>query len=205
MPRDKTASHVIVDAAIREEFFEKGYENASVRSIADRAGMSAAGLYRHYRNKEEMFDAVMQPLISEINEWLEHHRTTKYGMVDSGDADRDMLFGESFIDLVKTVIYPHRDEFRLLLGGVRGTRYENFIHDFVSEQQEDMTRAFEYMKTHGYNVNIPTQEELHMLLSAYTTAVFEPIIHGYSKEKMEHCLDTLNRFFMPGWLNIMGL
>lgn len=205
MPRDKTASHVLVEAAMREEFLEKGFENASVRSIADRAGMSAAGLYRHYRNKEDMFDALVDPFLSEMNSWLDHHRTSKYEMVNQGGADRDSLFGESFIDLVKEVIYPHREEFRLLLVGAKGTKYENFLHDFVNEQQKDMTRAFEYMKAHGYSTNVPEQEELHMLLSAYTTALFEPIIHGYSSEKMEHCLDTLNRFFMPGWLNIMGL
>lgn len=205
MPKDKTASHIQVVAAMRAEFLEKGFENASVRSIAARAGMSAAGLYRHYRNKEAMFDALMQPLLQEITAWLEHHRSMKYGMVDRSDADRDTLFGESFIDLVKDVLYPRREEFKLLLCGSRGTKYEHFIHHFVEEQQKDMTLAFDYMRSHGYHVKVPTQEELHMLLSAYTTAVLEPIVHGYPQEKMEHCLDTLNRFFMPGWMDIMGL
>lgn len=205
MPKDKTASHVQVEAAMRAEFLEKGFEDASVRSIAARAGMSAAGLYRHYKNKEDMFDALMQPLIQEMNEWLEHHRTTKYDMVDTGEADREMLFGESFIDLVKDVLYPRREEFKLLFDGARGTKYENFIHIFVEDQQKDMTRALEYMRDRGYHVKVPTQEELHMLLSAYTTAVFEPVIHGYTQEKMEHSLDTLSRFFMPGWMEIMGL
>ena len=54
MPRDKTASHIQVMEAVRAEFLEKGFEKASVRSIAARAGMSAAGLYRHYKNKEDM-------------------------------------------------------------------------------------------------------------------------------------------------------
>lgn len=63
MPKDKTASHVQVEAAMRAEFLEKGFEDASVRSIAARAGMSAAGLYRHYKNKEDMFDALMRPLL----------------------------------------------------------------------------------------------------------------------------------------------
>jgi len=49
MPKDKTASHIRVMTAMREEFIEKGFENASVRNIAAKAGMSAAGLYRHYK------------------------------------------------------------------------------------------------------------------------------------------------------------
>lgn len=204
MPKDKTASHIQVIIAMRAEFLEKGFADASLRSIAARAGMSAAGLYRHYKSKEDMFDALMQPLMDEMNEWLEHHRRMKYAMVDQGGADREMLFGESFLDFVKDVLYPRRQEFRLLLNGARGTKYENFLHDFVEEQQRNMTETLEYMRAHGYEIKIPTQEELHTLLSAYLTAVFEPVLHGYEKETMEHCIATLNRFFLPGWMEMIG-
>lgn len=204
MPKDKTASHIQVIIAMRAEFLEKGFADASVRSIAARAGMSAAGLYRHYKSKEDMFDALMQPLMDEMNEWLEHHRRMKYAMVDQGEADREMLFGESFLDFVKDVLYPRRQEFRLLLNGARGTKYENFLHDFVEEQQRNMTETLEYMRAHGYEIKIPTQEELHTLLSAYLTAVFEPVLHGYEKETMEHCIATLNRFFLPDWMEMIG-
>ena len=201
MPKDKTASHIQVIIAMRAEFLEKGFADASVRSIAARAGMSAAGLYRHYKNKEDMFDALMQPLMGEMNE---QHRKMKYAMVDQDGADREMLFGESYMDFVKDVLYPRREEFKLLLRGARGTKYENFLHDFVEEQQRDMMEIFEYMRAHGCEIKIPTQEEMHTLLSAYLTAVFETILHGYEKEKMEYCMDTLNRFFLPGWMAIMG-
>ena len=204
MPKDKTASHIQVIIAMRAEFLEKGFADASVRSIAARAGMSAAGLYRHYKNKEDMFDALMQPLMGEMNEWLEHHRRMKYAMVLQDGADREMLFGEAYMDFVKDVLYPRREEFKLLLRGARGTKYENFLHDFVEEQQRDMMETFEYMRAHGCEIKIPTQEEMHTLLSAYLTAVFETILHGYEKEKMEYCMDTLNRFFLPGWMAIMG-
>ena len=44
MPRDKTLSHEKVRKAVKEEFLEKGYEDASIRSIGARAGMTSAGL-----------------------------------------------------------------------------------------------------------------------------------------------------------------
>lgn len=51
---------------IKAEFLEKGFEKASVRSIANRAGMSAAGIYRHFKDKEAMFDALVAPLVDII-------------------------------------------------------------------------------------------------------------------------------------------
>jgi len=41
------------------------------------------------------------------------------------------------------------------------------------------------MRQYGLKSNIPGDEESHIILSAYVAAGFEPIIHNYSREKME--------------------
>jgi AcrR family transcriptional regulator len=45
--------NAIITAAI-EEFLEKGYDGASVNTIARRAGVSKGGFYHHFLNKEEL-------------------------------------------------------------------------------------------------------------------------------------------------------
>ena len=42
MPRDKSANHIKLMAAARSEFLEHGFEKASMRSIGERCGMTAA-------------------------------------------------------------------------------------------------------------------------------------------------------------------
>jgi len=78
MPRDKSLSHEKVKKAIREEFLEKGYEAASIRSIGARAGMTSAGLYRHYADKEAMYAAVVEPLVAEIKGCSPNENHCKY-------------------------------------------------------------------------------------------------------------------------------
>jgi AcrR family transcriptional regulator len=73
VPRDKTATHLKVLEAAREEFMEYGYENASMRRIGQRCGMTAAGLYRHCRDKAGLFGELVSPSIDKINEWIEGH------------------------------------------------------------------------------------------------------------------------------------
>lgn len=204
MPKDKTASHAKIMVAISEEFFEKGFENASIRGIAARAGMSSAGLYRHYKDKEDMFLALVQPLVEQIYQWVEEHKKHQYALLDQ-NAERDMLLGQSFVDLIKEIIIPNKNEFKLLICYAKGTRYENFMHDFVAAQQDELIKAIRYMKECGYPAKEPLEEEIHLLLSAYASAIFEPIIHDYSEEKTMRCLNTCNEFFMPGWMKIMGL
>ena len=202
MPRDKTLSHEKVKAAIREEFLEKGYEGASVRSIGARAGMSSAGLYRHYPDKASMFDAVIEPLTKSVESWLERHKQESLERMD-GQLSGDIL-GETLFDLIKDVILPRREEFKLLISCSAGSRYENYINDFVLQNQKDMMLTFERLRSEGYKVRDITEEELHILLSAYLTACFEPIIHGHDDEEVLRQLDTIRDFFLPGWQKNMG-
>ncbi len=204
MPRDKTLSHVKVNKAIKEEFLEKGFEAASIRSIGARAGMTSAGLYRHYADKEAMFDAVVEPLVEEIRHWTARHTQKQYSLVDS-QAGKNELFGESFVDMVREVILPRRDEFKLLMMCSGGTKYENFIHEYVEDNQRKFLEAIRYLKENGYPTCDIDEEELHMLLSAYLTACFEPIIHDCDEDKIDRYLNTIQAFFMPGWFKIMGL
>ena len=204
MPRDKTLSHEKVKKAIRDEFLEKGYEDASIRSIGARAGMTSAGLYRHYDDKEAMFNAMVEPLVESIKAWTDRHTGRKYDLLDSG-TPKEELFGETFIDLIREVILPRRDEFILLMTRSRGTKYENFVHDYVESNQKEFLEAIRFLKDKGYPVIDISEEELHMLLSAYLTACFEPIIHDFNNDKIDSFLNTVQEFFMPGWLRIMGI
>ena len=204
MPRDKSVSHEKVKIAIREEFLEKGYEGASVRSIGLRAGMTSAGLYRHYADKEAMFDSLVEPLVESIKAWTDRHTARKYDLVDS-DVQGSNLFGETFFDLIREVILPRREEFILLMSRSSGTKYEHFLHDYAEENQKKFLEAIKYLKAKEYPVIDISEEELHMLLSAYLTACFEPIIHDYDDESVVKYLNTVQEFFMPGWLRIMGV
>ncbi len=47
-------------AAARELFLEEGYENASIRKIAERIGYSPAAIYRYFGSKEDIFFAVAE-------------------------------------------------------------------------------------------------------------------------------------------------
>ncbi|HWR43602.1 TetR/AcrR family transcriptional regulator [Sporomusa sp.] len=59
----------IINAAV-DEFVEKGYENASMESIAVRAGISKGGVYHHFKSKREVLFAANQRLSEPIYEFI---------------------------------------------------------------------------------------------------------------------------------------
>lgn len=201
MPRDKTATHQKVIEAAREEFLEYGFQDASMRRIAERVGMTAAGLYRHFPSKAAMFEALVEPAAKDMKSWLKEHMETGMSRVES---DSESLWESTWVDLMRDLVYPRMEEYRLLLTCAAGTKYENFFHDLVEDSQAQMAVAIHRLKELGYPVLDVSDAELHMLLSAYNTALFEPVMHGYTLEEAEKSLPTVEAFFLPGWKKLMG-
>lgn len=53
--------HRILDEALTL-FSQKGYANVYVGEIAERVGIKAPSLYKHYRNKQAIFDAIIDEM-----------------------------------------------------------------------------------------------------------------------------------------------
>ena len=57
LPRRERTRNDILEAASRM-FVERGYHGASMRLIAEEAGVALGGIYNHFNSKEEIFTAV---------------------------------------------------------------------------------------------------------------------------------------------------
>ncbi len=204
MAKDKSDSYSKIILAAKKEFMEKGFEKASMRTIASNAGMSAAGIYRHFSDKEAMFHALLQPLFERFAFEFEKHKKREYTLLEENKQEA-MWHENADIILFVNLMFSYHDELKLLLCHAQGTRHENFIHDFVTANEKETYAYLKEVKGKGIEVNDIVPKELHLLLSAYYSAVFEIIIHDFTREEAEHYVETLQKFFYPGWRNILGL
>jgi len=201
MPRDKTANHIKVLAAARQEFLEYGFERASMRSIGERCGLTAAGLYRHCSSKEDLFDQLVSPAAKSVNEWLTNH-IARY--LDAAQGEEKLAWKDSEADMMREIIYPNMGDYHLLLAKSKGTKYEDFLHELTRQHQQKLWSYLPRLRAEGNEVWDIDPEGLHLLLTAYTTALFEPVIHNDSLNDALHCLETVEAFFLPGWKKLMG-
>ena len=58
-------------AVAQELFIEQGYDGTSLREIADRLGFTKAALYYHFRSKDEILVALIEPGTGLVGEFLE--------------------------------------------------------------------------------------------------------------------------------------
>lgn len=204
MPRDKTQTYERIIPAAREEFLEKGFEQASMRSIASRAGMSAAGIYRHFPDKEALFAELAEPAVRAVREWCRGHAEWNYERLKEGALEAMWQKGGER-ELVFQVIYPHFQAFKLLLCRSEGTRYADFKHQLAVMVQRETLGFLKAAREKGFPVREVREREFHFLLTAYMDALLEIVAHDLPREEAEHYLKTFQEFFYPGWRAVLGL
>ena len=101
--------HKILDEALTL-FAQKGYANVYVNDIAERVGIKAPSLYKHYKSKQAIFDAI----IDEMNRRFEEQAGALNisGINPSDDAEiYSKMNEESMIELGKNLFlyYLHDD------------------------------------------------------------------------------------------------
>ena len=203
MVRDKAGHHELIIAAARDEFMTYGFADASMRRIAAAAGMSAAGLYKHFPGKEDMFAALVEPACQGLMALYRQEETAERSALQNGTLTEKWENGGE-AKLAMTYIYDHLDAFRLLICKSRGTRYESFLHDLAVEEEKTTVTMMDMLKAQGMKINSVREEELHLLVTANVNAVFQAVEHGFSREEAMHYADTLDAFFSSGWQTLFG-
>ncbi len=203
MSRDKTAHHEMIITAARNEFMSYGFADASMRRIAAAAGMSVAGLYKHFANKEEMFAALVEPACQGLMSLYRQEETTERAALQDGIlTDKWAEGGEA--KLAMNYIYDHLDAFRLLICKSRGTRYESFLHDLAVEEEKTTLSLMAMLRENGMSINTVNPEEFHLLVTANVNAIFQAVEHNFTREEAMHYADTLDIFFTRGWQVFFG-
>lgn len=110
-------------AAAQRLFVEKGYRGISMREIADAVGLTKAALYYHFRDKEQLFVAILESVLRELATLIERCRL-------SGPTCRSQI--EAIVQQILMLPAERRASLRLAsqeLGNLdAGTRQQFVAH-----------------------------------------------------------------------------
>lgn len=194
----------ITEAAFRE-FMEYGFEKASMRRIASAVGITAAALYKHFQNKEEMFAALVEPTILEFRQIYDEMNKIAFEQLPNVGINEIWKDYGGDAKILMQFVYSHFNELKLIVCCSQGTRYDSFIHD-VAVMEEKTTQMFiDRCRELGTDIKPVSDMELHLLVTANVSAVFEAVIHDFSEAEAMHYADTLDSFFSAGWKRLFGI
>ena len=186
----------------RGEFVKHGFEKSSLKAICDGAGVTTGALYKRYKGKEELFCAVVEQTVADL--YAEAERRGNLDPASMTDEQLIRAWEMEGSDMMWwfQYLYERREDFYLLLACSEGTRYSNFQHDWVALLTKATSAFLEEAKSRGLCRNDIQPEELHILLSAFWTTIYEPFIHHFTWEQMENHCRIVCRLFH--WHDALG-
>ncbi len=193
----------ILDCA-KAEFLDKGYTDASLRSIAAAAETSTNSIYVRFGDKEGLFSAIVEPVLSEMTERFLKIQEAFCRMDQAAQAAHMAEYADGGMAELVDYMYDHLDEFRLLLDASYGTRFHNFVDTLVRIEVE---YTYKYMERAGYAAQLgdaATEKLLHIVTTSRFESIFEVIRHGMSRAEAAEYIELLSRYHRTGFFAVFG-
>jgi AcrR family transcriptional regulator len=201
--KNELAVDKILECA-KEEFLEKGYENASMRTIAERAGYTTGMLYGRFADKSQLF----RELVEEGAEKLFAFYSATQEEFSYFPAERQRREMDSYVagkmDTMIDIIYDYFDAFKLIVTKSAGSGYEYYIDKMIDIETKSTNRFIRVLNEAGYRTNEIRADLGHMLASALFNGVFEVVSHDFPKADARVYIKQVQGFFAAGWYKILG-
>lgn len=128
LKKEELRATIIENAA--DEFLQKGYGNASLRSIAKKSGTTIGNLYHYFENKEALFDELVGKEYNAFLYFISHH--SEIGLPQSETDQNDVRAWRGlFFNYLGRIIPVFTKRFLIMLDMSGGTKYENMKNEFI--------------------------------------------------------------------------
>ncbi|MCX8131483.1 MAG: TetR/AcrR family transcriptional regulator [Clostridia bacterium] len=192
--KDEVRNAILCEA--EKEFIDKGFANASVRKIVKLAGTTIGNFYNYFRNKEDLFGALVDSEYKKFIYFIENHdkveRPDYLWQISDVSEWRKVLQ-----QLLNSVMPSFSDRFVLLIESSKGTRYENTRMKMIDLLKDHFA---EHMNV---NTSINTGEALGEIIA-------EQILNGVVAV-LKRCKDEQTRkellaeYMLLHFIGVMGL
>jgi len=184
----------------KEEFLLNGFDNTSLRDIAKKCYISPTAIYRHFENKDDIFETLLIPLFSYFDEIAKLVEKEDYKFLDENNPSNvwdfekggnfyfDILFGK-YNDLVRLLVKERKSYFK------------KYIVDF---EYEVTLRYIGEMQKHGFKINSFNKKSFKILLDSYLESYINLLELNLNDNELKEVCMEINNFYTIGFRNLLG-
>lgn len=121
--KDELAVDKILDCA-KSEFMEKGFLDASMRSIAEKAGYTTGMLYGRFADKTQLFNEIVEEPANRLFEYFTSQENSFLNMPAQKRYEDMHARVEEKVKAIVDIIYDDFDAFKLIVCKSAGSGYE---------------------------------------------------------------------------------
>jgi AcrR family transcriptional regulator len=201
MQTKKTDVRKVILEVAKVEFLKKGYKNASMRTIAKNTGVGLSNIYNYFKNKDEILEEVLKPLLQAFNIMIEEHNSPEYISLDIFISKE---YQQKQINMFVKLILKYREELNLLLFQVHGSSLENFHDEYTNRHTEKGLEYMLKMKEKYPHINTDISDFfMHTISSWWISIIGEIVSHDLEDNEIQKFITEYMEFGTAGWERIM--
>lgn len=190
-------------AVAKLQFGQKGFRQASIREIADLAGIRAGNLYNYFTNKDELFREVVRPVLYALETMLQEHHGTRGEDIMMMKSEKYL---ETCIEEYVSLINTYRELMIILLFRAQGSSLEHFRKNYTERSTALVKAWFASMRQKYPEINTAVSDFSIHLHTVWMFTMFEELLtHPVSGQEMEDILHDYILFEIQGWRAIIKI
>ncbi len=190
-------------ACAKEEFLQKGYSDASLRTIAAKAGTTTGSIYSRFKDKEGLFSAIVEPAADHLVQMFLHTQEAFHGLEEEQQPKEMDHYVTSGMKAMIDYIYDNFEVFELLLDASYGTKFQDFVERLVEIETEYTYKYMEAIHFEAEDGEVITEEFIHIMTRALFESMFEVVRHKMTKQTAVRYMNMLERYNYAGWNSIL--
>ena len=191
-------------AAATAEFLERGFADASLRSIAAAAGVTTGAIYGHFTSKAGLFDAIVEDPAEEL---YARYSASQEAFYDKPLEEQSFEAMQRTEDELAAELYgfisDHRDAFLLVLTRAAGTRWEGYLDRFAAIETESTARYVREMGAKGVRVKPIPEPMARTLARQFFAGFFQPLVLGLDLDEALAFVADYSAFYHAGYAALM--
>ena len=189
----------------KQEFMEKGYTNASMRSIAEKSGCTTGMLYSRFADKNKIFTSLVKEGADKLLYYFNYYHDGFSNATPKEQIESLHNYSEQGMEKIIDIIYDYFDSFKLIICCGFGSSYGNFVDVLVDMEVKSTVKFVEVLKKQGHDLPHIRADLCHILANSLFNGIFEVVAHDFDKESAKEYVNSLQDFFAAGWDRLLGL
>ena len=198
---NKETKERLIESALAE-FSARGYTKASLRKICADAGVTTGALYFFFKDKEDLFAAIVEQPFNELKSLLLGHFTSEkemslsemYAHIEGGHDELSAALIHQ--------LYANYDAFMLLLTKSQGTRFECCVDEMVDMTDKTYRAMAEIMVRQLPNKHINSYM-LHWLSHMIIDAFIHLLTHEPNEKNAVGIMTRIMNFYVSSWVKLV--
>lgn len=187
----------------RTEFKEKGFKDASMRTVAQKAKVGLSNIYNYFTNKDEIFRELLTGLLNAVDAVMLEHNSPKYVSIDIFSSEEYM---HKQINIFVGLIKNYKEEFNLLLFKSAGSSLENYREKCTEIHTQTGIEYIALMKKKYPSINANISEFfIHTMSSWWMSIISELVMHDLTNRELEDFIREYMEFGTAGWKRVMRI